>query len=123
MPGKDSGEALTGEHTGGVSSRETRCEQGADAVVASGRQNIRARKGERSSGPARSQTSSTCGSSMRENREIPCPPTAQKAAGRAGKVIDQPPAMHGQGKSDRPVVPTKLSNNPQPAAAEATEGI
>jgi hypothetical protein len=36
---KDVDEALTGEHMGGLLSRETRCDQGADAVVLSGRQN------------------------------------------------------------------------------------
>jgi hypothetical protein len=35
---KDTGEALTGVHTGGVLSRDNRCNQGADAVVLSGRQ-------------------------------------------------------------------------------------
>jgi hypothetical protein len=65
-------EALTGAHTGGVLSRETNKIQGADDVVLIGRQHVRARKGECTSGPARSKTSSMCGSSMRENREIPC---------------------------------------------------
>jgi hypothetical protein len=35
------GEALTGAHTGGVLSREVRLNQGADAVVLSGRQHAR----------------------------------------------------------------------------------
>jgi RNA-directed DNA polymerase len=67
------GEALTGAHTGGVLSRENRYPQGADDVVLSGRQHTRTRKGECPGDPARSKTSSTCGNSMRENREIPCP--------------------------------------------------
>ena len=66
------GEALTGAHTGGVLSREIRLNQGADAVVLSGRQHTRTRQGECAGDPARSETSSTCGNSMRENREIPC---------------------------------------------------
>jgi hypothetical protein len=70
---KDSAEALTGEHTGGVLSREMRMNQGADALVLSGRQHTRAQQGECRDDPARSQTFSTCESSMRENREIPYP--------------------------------------------------
>jgi hypothetical protein len=52
---KGAGEALTGERAGGVLSREIRCNQGADAVEFSGRQNTCARKGESTSDPARSE--------------------------------------------------------------------
>jgi len=69
---ESAGEALTGAHTGGVLSRETKQILGADDVVLIGRQHTRARNGERTGDPARSETSSTCGNSMRENREIPC---------------------------------------------------
>ena len=68
---KGAGEALTGVHAGGISSREITCNQGADAVVLSGRQHTGVRKGEHQGGPARSKTSSMRGSSMRENRESP----------------------------------------------------
>src|SRR5437868_2956689 len=101
------GEALTGEHMGGVSSRETRLNQGADAVVLSGRPHVCAQKGERTNDPARSETSSTCEHSVRENREIPCLPSENDSGGRAGKVDDRNPAMHGHGKSDSPILPTK----------------
>lgn len=47
--------------------------QGADAVIRSGRQNARCRQRETSSGPARSETPCTYGTSLRENREI-CEP-------------------------------------------------
>jgi hypothetical protein len=40
---KGAGEALTGVRMGGVLSRETRCNQGADVVELSGRQNTCAR--------------------------------------------------------------------------------
>jgi RNA-directed DNA polymerase len=119
---KDAGEALTGAHTGGVLSRENRCDQGADAVVLCGRQHVGARDGEHTHDPARSQTSSTCGNSMRENREIPYPPPEDGTGGRAGKVEDRKPAMHGHGKSDSSIVPTKLPNKAVKAAAEAMEG-
>jgi group II intron reverse transcriptase/maturase len=66
------GEALTGAHTGGVLSRETNKDLGADDVVLIGRQHTRVRKGECTGDLARSEASSMCGNSMRENREIPC---------------------------------------------------
>ena len=59
---------------------------------------------------------------MRENREIPESPTADGAAGRIGKAKGRTPMMHGSGKSDRPVVPAKPSNNAEPSAAERVEG-
>jgi group II intron reverse transcriptase/maturase len=42
--------------------------------------------------------------------------------GRAGKASGLTPAMHGAGKSDRPVVPTKSPNNTARAVTEAMEG-
>jgi group II intron reverse transcriptase/maturase len=59
---------------------------------------------------------------MRENREIPESPTADGAVGRIGKAGGRTPMMHDSGKSDRPVVPTKPSNNAEPSAAERVEG-
>src|SRR3989442_7161079 len=119
---KDSAEALTGAHAGGVSSREIRRHQGADAVVLSGRQHTRARQGERAGDPARSKTSCTRGNSTRENREIPHLPSGSGPGGRAGKVDDRNPAMDGGGKSDRLVVPTKSPNKAGRPVAEAAEG-
>jgi RNA-directed DNA polymerase len=114
--------ALTGVHMGGVLSRENRCNQGADDVVLFGRQYADGRNGEQISNPARSETSSTCGNSMRENREIPCPPPGDGTGGRAGKVDDRNPAMHGDGKSDSPILPTKPPNKAGHAVAEVVEG-
>lgn len=119
---KGIGEALTGAHAGRVLSRENRSDQGADAVVLVGRPHASARKGERVGDPARSKTSDMRGNSMRENREIPYPPAADGAAGRAGKVDDRNPAMHGPGKSDCLIVPAKSPNNAQGRAAEVMEG-
>jgi hypothetical protein len=48
--------------------------RGADAVIRSGRQHARRRKREETSGPARSKTPSTYGTSLHENREISGPP-------------------------------------------------
>ena len=119
---KGTGEALTGAHAGRVLSRENRSNQGADAVVLSGRPHADAREGERTRDPARSETSDMRGNSMRENREIPGPPAADGPAGRAGKVEDRKPAMNGPGKSDSSIVPTKSPNKAQGRAAEAVEG-
>ena len=119
---KGTGEALTGAHAGRALSRENRSNQGADAVVLSGRLHADARESERTRDPARSKTSDMRGNSMRENREIPRPPAVDGPAGRAGKVEDRTPAMNGQGKSDSSIVPTKSPNNAQGGAAEAVEG-
>ena len=116
------GEALTGAHTGSVLSREIR-ETGAPTPLSEAEGNtIRGRKSESSVGPARSETRSTCGTFLRENREIPASPVVDDAAGRAGKAEGRNPAMHDTGKSDRPIVPTKLPNKAGRPAAEAVEG-
>ena len=116
------GEALTGVHMGGVLSRENKRKQGADDVMSGGRQHAYGRKGESISNPARSETSSTCGNSMRENREIPCLPFEGGTEGRVGKVDDRNPAMIEQGKSDNSIVPVKLPNEAGWPAEEAAEG-
>jgi hypothetical protein len=88
-------EALTGERTGRVLSREihslSRKRQvlrEADAVGKGGRQHWahRSRKGRLAL--ARSQTPSMCGNTLCGNREIPRPPVAERAAGRIGKSKD-----------------------------------
>src|SRR5215472_11803426 len=119
---KTASKALTGVRMGGVLSRENKCNQGADAVVQSGRQYADGRNGEHISNPARSETSSTCGNSMRENREIPYLPLGDGTGGGAGKVIDRNPAMHGYGKSDSPILPTKSPNKAGHTVAEVVEG-
>lgn len=62
------------------------------------------------------------GNSMHENREIPCLPPGDGLGGRAGKVGDRNPAMHGHGKSDSPIVQMKPPNKAGRAAAETVEG-
>ena len=59
---------------------------------------------------------------MRENREILESPATDGVAGRIGKARGRTPMMHDSGKSDRPVVPAKPSNNAEPSAAERVEG-
>jgi len=84
---EDSGEALTGVRAGRVFSRESVL-RGADAVRRSGRPYLERRYRETLQDPARSETSCTHGNTSRENREIPCPPAADGAAGRVGKSKD-----------------------------------
>jgi RNA-directed DNA polymerase len=62
------------------------------------------------------------GHSMRENREILCPPTEDGAVGRIGKAGGRTPMMNGQRKSDRLEVPTKPPNKAGKPAAEGVEG-
>jgi len=83
---------------------------------------VGAKKGEPWTGPARSKTPGTCENSMRENRESHCLPAKTEKAGRAEKADGRTPAMNGQWKSDRPVVPTKPLNKAGIAATEAAEG-
>ena len=81
-------EAWTGERTGRVFSRVRNLLRDADAVRRGGRQHLRRRYREASRNPARSETPCTLGNTSHENREIPCPPVAEDAAGRVGKSKD-----------------------------------
>ena len=82
---KAKGEALTGVRMGTVLSREIKLLQGADAVIGSGRPHSGHRYREMSRGPARSETRCTCGTFLRENREIPCPPLGKMVRGAASE--------------------------------------
>ena len=81
-------EAWTGERTGQVFSRVRTLLRDADAVGESGRLHPMHRYREVHRSPARSETLCTCGSTLRGNREIPCPPGAVRAPGRVGKSKD-----------------------------------
>lgn len=83
-----SDEALTGARAGRVFSRERYKLRGADAVEGSGRPHSPHRYREMRWDPARSETPSTYGNTSHENREIPCLPVADGAAGRAVKSKD-----------------------------------
>lgn len=119
---KGAGEASAGARTGPVWSREIRYSRAPTPLSEAEGNTDRARDGECSAGPARSETRRTCGTFLRENREIPVLPGAEAAAGRAGKAEGQEPAMHGAGKSDRLEVPTKSPNKAGRPAAEGMEG-
>ena len=88
--GNRAGEALTGERTGGVLSREIHEPlRSADAVEVGGRQHLAHRHREVRLDSARSETPSMCGSTALGNREVPGPPVAEGAAGRIGKSKDE----------------------------------
>ena len=82
------GEALTGARTGAVLSREIRHSGAPTPLSEAEGHTDRGRKCKPPDGPARSETRDTCGTSLRENREIPCSPVADGAAGRVGKSKD-----------------------------------
>lgn len=81
-------EALTGERAGRVYSRERSLLRDADAVRRGGRQHWVHRYCEVQPSPARSETPSTYGSTLRGNREIPASPRTAMALGRIGKSED-----------------------------------
>src|SRR6266849_2012415 len=82
-------EALTGERAGRVFSRVRNFLRDADAVGESGRQHPGRRYREALRSPARSQTPCTYGNISLGNREVPCPPGAERLAGRIGKSKDK----------------------------------
>ena len=81
-------EALTGARAGRVYSRERIFLRDADAVEEGGRPHPARRQGETRRSPARSETPSMSGHTLRENRESPWSPVADGAAGRIGKSKD-----------------------------------
>jgi hypothetical protein len=78
------GEALTGVRAGRVIEPRNPLVRGADAVDRSGRPHRLRRYRELLADPARSKTPCMRGISMRENREVPCPP-AWVITGRAAQ--------------------------------------
>ena len=89
------GEALTGAHAGRAIEPRKQLLLGADVVCEGGRQDDPVQHCEHGIGLARSKNSGARGTmaggcmrgiSMRENREIPCPPVADGATGRGGKA-------------------------------------
>ena len=78
------GEALTGARAGRAIEPRNHRVRGADAVSEGGRQHRRRRYRELLAGPARSENQGMYGTSMRENREIPCSPV-RLITGRAAQ--------------------------------------
>ena len=59
---------------------------------------------------------------MRENRETPLPPTAERLAGREEKAMSHKSSMHSSGESSDCIVPTKCANKGGGPSAERMEG-
>ena len=118
------GEALTGVHAGRVSSREKLKVQGADAVETGGRQHGTVRHGEHRPDPAWSETSRTHASHLQREPGYPLAGHLGKSdpCGPHRKGSTRNPMMHGQGKSDLSIVPSKSSNKAASAATETMEG-
>ena len=116
-------EALTGAQAGRAIEPRNHQIPGADAVPASGRPHVPARKRERKDDPARSKTLSMHGISRRENRELLSSPEADGAIGARREGPGRKPPMNDVRKSHRPIVPTKPPNKiGKTATAEEVEG-
>ena len=85
------GEASVAARAGQVIEPRNHRVRGADAVYGSGRQHRQRRYRESLVGPARSENHGMYGTSMRENRESPCPP-AWLITGRAAQGRPRPHA-------------------------------
>lgn len=119
--GNTPGEALTGAHTGQLSSSESRnpaCRPtGLQGKATPGTPTFR----EGSQGAAESKNLSMCGNSMGENRETPAAPRGDDL-GRSEKG-DRNADMYAAGESDDSILPAKRANNGGPEApAEPVEG-
>ncbi len=71
---------------------------------------------------AESETPSTLGNSMRENRETPGSPSPDGGGGRPEKAARRTSGMYETGESDGLIVPTKRANKAGKPAAESVEG-
>ena len=117
------GEALAGAHAGQPLSREI-IKSGVPTLLTEAEgNNVDGALGKPHTTPARSETLSMRGNSLRRNREIPQVPVADAAAGRPEKVNDRTSGMYAYGKSDGCVVPKKSPNKDGLCpSAEAVEG-
>ncbi len=71
---------------------------------------------------AESETPSTLGNSMRENRETPGSPSPDGGGGRPEKAARRTSGMYETGESDGLIVPTKRANKAGKPVAEFVEG-
>ena len=120
---KPSGEALTGVHTGQVSSCEITSSGTPTPLCEAEGSTIGGATGEPPVGPTQSQTLNMCGNSLHGNREIQRVPVETETTGRPKKADSHTFGMLARWKSDGRVVPRKPPNNDAPlASAEAVEG-
>jgi hypothetical protein len=81
------GEALAGARAGRAIEPRNRNDRGADAVQEVEGNIAGGARREPLAGPARSENHGMCGTSVRENRESPCPPVLPgQRAGRSGNA-------------------------------------
>jgi RNA-directed DNA polymerase len=120
---KASAEALTGAHAGQPSSCEIR-QSGVPTPLSEAEGHTGTGvTGEPVTDPAQSQTLRMRENSSHGNREIPSLPAADGATGRPEKATSRTSGMHGEGKSDGCIVPTKPPNKDgPPTSAEGVEG-
>ena len=120
---EDMGEALTGEHTGrAIELRNHPFGVPTLSFYGEGNTTDDATR-ESFVGAAESRNDGMCGSSMRENRETPRPPSPDGGVGRSEKPSGRTSDMHGLGESDDLTVPAKRANKAEPSsAAESVEG-
>jgi RNA-directed DNA polymerase len=115
-------EVLTGVRMGRVLSREIR-QFGTPTPLSNAEGNTpHGRNRESVSGPTRSETPRTYGTSTRENQEISRLSRPQNGRERAGKASGHEPATNSLEKSDRLEVPTKRPNKVGQPTAEDVEG-
>ena len=114
---EDMGEALTGEHTGrAIELRNHPFGVPTLSFYGEGNTTDDATR-ESFVGAAESRNDGMCGSSMRENRETPRPPSPDGGVGRSEKPSGRTSDMHGLGESDDLTVPAKRANKAEPSSA------
>ncbi len=118
---KAGGEALTGAHAGQPSSCEIRSSGVPTPLSEAEGHTGDGVTGEPSPDPAQSETLCMRGNSSLGNREIPESFPVDGSGDRSGKGFGPTPDMHGSGKSEDGIVPSKLPNNGR-RPAEAMEG-
>src|SRR5258708_13607652 len=104
------GEALTGARAGRAIEPRNHYDRGADAVQEVEGNTAGGAMREPLAGPARAENQGMCGTSMRENRESPCPPVwLVTRAGRSGNAEAGNLGLTGMG---RPSAPEHLATPP-----------
>jgi RNA-directed DNA polymerase len=121
------GEALTGAHAGRVLSFEKVADRGADAMLLSGRQHRAHRDRERCTGPRVVVDPAHAWKLPTQELGDPVADLGRWHRGPRRESQGNATAMHGHGKSDRPIVPKKPVNKgcgaPRPAERAEVRGL
>jgi RNA-directed DNA polymerase len=118
---ESAGEALTGVHAGQVSSCEINLSGTPTPFTQAEGNTEHGDSRESCEGPAQSKTLSTCGNSLRGNREIPKVSAQDGRAGRPEKARCRTSGVYASGKSDGCIVPEKPLNKGGGPPAEVAE--